>query len=93
MSISVSEPKKVGSRELFEVTLPSGTIIKDCYIATKDDSKWVAGPSRSYVNKEGKTIWINLVSFSKHDQDQIFLALVGGASQEEPPFDDSDVPF
>lgn len=89
--MKVSEPRQAGSMQLFDVTLPSGTTIKDCKVVDSAKGKFISGPSRSY-QKDGETKWVNMVSFSKADQEAIFAALLGTAGQDTPPADD-DIPF
>jgi len=92
--IVISDQRKVGNRELFTVDI-DGTFIKDVCVMDGQKDPWIAGPSTSFVGKDGTKKWTNLVSFSHAHQHEIMEILSGAKLPEidvdkvdldEPPF-------
>lgn len=97
---TVKDMKQVGKMELFTVVLPDGTEIMDCKKMDSPKGPWIAGPSRSYVDKKtNETKWVSLVRFSFATQKEIMEALLGAPSvpvidnETRQPVIDDDVPF
>ena len=62
-SMSISDWRPLDRNTLrasFTLTTPSGMVIHDCTYHTKDDSRWIGLPSRSY-EKDGVRKWVPLV--------------------------------
>ena len=50
---------------IFDAEIPAWRLlIKDCKLFRKEDREWVGLPSSSRTNKDGKTIYKDLVEFS-----------------------------
>ena len=77
--ITISDKKTVGKRELFTVTTEMAVIKDCCVMPTKSGGHFVAGPSRSYTDKQsGEVKYVNLVSFTQQAQDEI-MGIIHGA--------------
>ncbi len=94
--VTISNQKTVGKRELFSVEV-AGVTVHDCSIAEGKNGPFVSGPSRSYIDKNKETKWVNLAMFSREVQHEVMDALRGAKVPEidvaKEGFADDDVPF
>jgi hypothetical protein len=44
-----------------------GLTFKDCKLFRKDGREWVGMPSTSYTNRDGKTVYRDIIEFSDKD--------------------------
>jgi hypothetical protein len=69
--VVVSDVRHIGKGALvsiFNVEVPSWhLVLKDCKLFEKNGEQWVGLPSTSYTNREGKTVYKDLVEFSDDD--------------------------
>src|SRR3954470_448176 len=51
----------------FNLTLPSGLIVKGCTYHKSHSSYWVGLPSQSHKDKNGDVAWTNILDFSSRN--------------------------
>lgn len=47
----------------FDVEFPSGLILRECSLYSKDGKRWVNPPSRKFTGKDGETRYQRMVDF------------------------------
>lgn len=82
----------------FDVELPSGLILRECSLFSKDGRRWVNLPSQKNTGRDGKAIYKHMVEFATREladkfRDEVLLAI--DAQRQTPPTEisDADIPF
>ncbi len=71
-----SNLRRVGKGALvgfFEIHVPAwGIVFHDCKWFRTNKGEWIGLPSSSFKNRDGQTVWKNLVEVSDKDADRYF---------------------
>jgi DNA-binding cell septation regulator SpoVG len=64
------------------LTLPSGLIIHDVTVHTKNNAKWVSMPAREWVKTDGSKSWVPIIEFVDADARERFRDAAIAALEE-----------
>jgi|SRR5215469_10315093 len=87
-------------RGFFDVELPSGLILRECSLHSKDGARWINPPSRKFTGKDGKSAYKRMADFPTREladrfRDEVLAVLDAGREHEgsAPEISDEDLPF
>lgn len=61
-------------RAFLSLTLPSGIIINNCSLHTKDGLRWICPPSSQFKKHDGTVVYTKLVEFATKEDYTLFQA-------------------
>lgn len=84
LAVSNFKPFAKGSLVgFFDVELPSGLILRECSLYSKDGKRWINPPSRKFTGKDGETKYQRMVDFASGKAANQFRDAVVAAIDEQ----------
>lgn len=97
MSIAIENKRDTSAGEFFDLVIGGVTIYGCQYksgTSAKGDYEFIATPQRKGKDKDGNDKWYSIVKLENETAKGALIVYKGDKPQDdEPPFDDSDIPY